>query len=81
MADLYHEKGQPDDEQEALEKYLARSEPDAERCQQLAELYIRKGDFVRAESALRQIIAMGEGDKKLYTLLGEVILQGRQSAI
>lgn len=81
MADLYQEKGQPDEQQEALEKYLARAEPDAERCQQLADLYIRKGDFIRAERALRQIIAMGEGDKKLYTLLGEVILQGRQSTV
>jgi tetratricopeptide (TPR) repeat protein len=80
MADLYHEKGQHDQEQEALEKYLALSEPDAQKYKQLADLYIRRGDFLRAESALRQVIALGQDDKKLYTLLGEVILQGRNQA-
>ncbi|MBC8102856.1 MAG: tetratricopeptide repeat protein [Cytophagales bacterium] len=80
MADLYHEKGQAEEEEHALEKYLMLSEPDAARYRQLADLYIRKGDFLRAESALRQVIALGQGDKRLYTLLGEVILQGRGSA-
>lgn len=77
MADLYREKGQSDEEEQALEKYLTLSEPDAEKYRQLADLYIRKGDFLRAESALRQVIALGRGDKRLYTLLGEVILQAR----
>lgn len=75
MADLYHEKGQTDEEQEALEKYLELAEPDPVRWRQLADLYIRRGDFARAESALRRVIALGEGDKRLYTLLGEIILQ------
>jgi len=80
MADLYREKGQAEEEEQALEKYLmlsASTSPDAEKYRQLADLYIRKGDFLRAESALRQVIALGQGDKKLYTLLGEVILQAR----
>jgi tetratricopeptide (TPR) repeat protein len=77
MADLYHEKGQSEEEEQALENYLRLSEPDAKRYRQLADLYIRKGDFIRAESALRQVIALGQGDKRLYILLGEVILQGR----
>jgi tetratricopeptide (TPR) repeat protein len=76
MADLYREKGQSEDEEQALEKYLMLSEPDAKRYRQLADLYIRKGDFIRAEGALRQVITLGEGNKQLYTLLGEVILQG-----
>jgi tetratricopeptide (TPR) repeat protein len=77
MAELYRERGQSEEEQQALEKYLELSEPDADRYRQLADLYIRRGDFGRAEMAIRQIIALGQGDKKLYTLLGEVILQGR----
>jgi tetratricopeptide (TPR) repeat protein len=80
MAELYHAKGQADEEQEALEKYLELSEPDAGRYRQLADLYVRRGDYLRAESAIRQVIALGAGDKKLYTLLGEVILQGRLQA-
>jgi tetratricopeptide (TPR) repeat protein len=80
MADLYREKGQAEEEEQALEKYLMLSEPDANRYRQLADLYIRKGDFIRAEGALRQVIALGQGDKRLYTLLGEVILQGRLKA-
>lgn len=80
MADLYHEKGQSEEEEQALENYLRLSEPDAKRYRQLADLYIRKGDFLRAESALRQVIALGQGDKRLYILLGEVILQGRVKA-
>jgi tetratricopeptide (TPR) repeat protein len=80
MAELYHAKGQADEEQEALEKYLELSEPDADRYRQLADLYVRRGDYIRAESAIRQVIALGQGDKKLYTLLGEVILQGRLQA-
>ncbi|MES2459916.1 MAG: hypothetical protein V4671_04975 [Armatimonadota bacterium] len=80
MADLYRERGQMEEEEQALEKYLMLSEPDATRYRQLANLYIRKRDFLRAESALRQVIALGQGDKPLYTLLGEVILQGRTQA-
>lgn len=77
MADLYHEKGQYEEEEKALEKYLELSEPDADKYYQLAHLYIRRGDYLRAETALRQVITLGRGDKQLYTLLGEVILQGR----
>ncbi len=80
MADLYREKGQSEEEEQALEKYLMLSEPDAKRYRQLADLYIRKGDFLRAEGALRQVIAMGQGDRTLYTLLGEVIMQSQQKA-
>ena len=68
------------EEEKALEKFLALSEPDAPRLQQLAELYLRRGDFVRAEQMLRRVIAMGDADKKLYTQLGEVILQAQQQA-
>ncbi len=77
MAELYREKGEAQSEEEALEKYLSLAEPDAAKCRQLADLYMRRGDFARAEGALRRIIAMGQGDKKLYTLLGEVILQAQ----
>jgi|GEM_PF-2153888 len=77
MADLYHERGQFEEEQAALEKYLSLSDPDPQKYRQLADLYIRRGDFIRAEGALRQIIALGQGDKRLYTLLGEVITQAQ----
>jgi tetratricopeptide (TPR) repeat protein len=77
LADLYHEQGQMDAEEQALEKYLTLSHPDPEKYRQLADLYIRKGDFARAEGALRRVISLGHGDKRLYTLLGEVILQAR----
>jgi hypothetical protein len=41
---------------------------------------VRRGDFVGAERALRQIIALGQGDKRLYILLGEVIMQAQSQA-
>ena len=79
MADLYRERGQSDDEQNALEKYLSLCEPDADKYRQLADLYIRRNDFARAEVALRQVITLGNADKQTYILLGEVILQARKS--
>lgn len=84
IADLYREKGLTQDEQQALETYLKLSaaegggDPDARR--QLADLYIRRGDWREAETALRQIIALGADDKKTYTLLGEVMIQARAKA-
>jgi tetratricopeptide (TPR) repeat protein len=80
MAELFHERGQTADEEQALERYLSLSEPDPERYRHLADLYLRRGDYGRAENALRQVIALGQGDKRLYTLLGEVIVQGRANA-
>lgn len=77
MADLYRERGQMAEEEEALEKFLTLSEPDAQRYRHLADLYIRRGDFHRAEDALRQVVALGQADKRLYVLLGEVISQKR----
>ncbi|MDX1933045.1 MAG: tetratricopeptide repeat protein [Capsulimonadales bacterium] len=78
LAELYREKGQFENEQEALEKYLELSPPDGEKYRQLGDLYIRRGDFARAETALRQVISLGKADKQTYILLGEVILQARQ---
>lgn len=80
LAELYREKGQHDEEQEALESYLKLSSPSPELYRQLADLYIRRNDFARAEGALRQVIALGAGDKKTFTLLGEVMVQARSEA-
>jgi tetratricopeptide (TPR) repeat protein len=77
MAELYHEKGEYEEEEKALERYLELADPDPEKLMSLADLYIRRGEFLRAEQTLRRIIGMGKGDKKLYTLLGEVILQAQ----
>ena len=81
MAEMYRERGQAHEEEQALERYLTLSEPDAERFRHLADLYLRRGDHVRAEGALRQVIALGQADKQLYTLLGEVIIQARGAKI
>ena len=80
LAELYREKGQHDDEKQALESYLKLCAGDAEAHRQLADLYIRRGDFAHAEGTLRQVIALGSGDKKIYTLLGEVMVQARDKA-
>lgn len=80
LAELYREKGQHAEEQQALETFLKLSAPDPDALRQLADLYIRRGDFLQAEAALRQVIALGDGDKKLYTLLGEVMVQARARA-
>jgi tetratricopeptide (TPR) repeat protein len=80
LAELYHAKGQHAEEQEALEKFLKLSSSDPDALRQLADLYIRRGDYAQAEGALRRIIALDKADKRLYTLLGEVMVQARAKA-
>lgn len=80
MAELYHQKGEFEEEEKALERYLELAEPDADKLMSLSELYIRRGDYMRAEQALRRVILMGRGDKRLYTMLGEVITQAQAQA-
>ncbi|GAB4466715.1 MAG: hypothetical protein OHK0029_38260 [Armatimonadaceae bacterium] len=81
MAELYHEKGQFAEEEQALEKYLELAEPDGDNYVKLADLYIRRQEFGRAETALRRAISLGKNEKRLYSLLGEVLAQGqRQNA-
>jgi uncharacterized protein HemY len=36
-------------------------------------MYMRRQDWERAENIFRQLIAMGQADKKMYSLLGEVL--------
>jgi uncharacterized protein HemY len=67
-------------EQWALEQYLKLGSPDAVRYRELADLYIRRGDYQKAESALRQIIALGGAERDVYTLLGDVIQQSRRAS-
>jgi tetratricopeptide (TPR) repeat protein len=81
MAELYHEKGEYEEEERALEKYLELAEPDAEKLMQLADLYIRRSEYSRAETMLRRVIGLGKGDKKIYTLLGEVITQAQRQSL
>lgn len=78
LALLHEEQGRFSDAEVAWEQYLALSPPDAESTRKIADLYLKRGDFVKAESALRQTVALGGGDKKLFSLLGEVIMQAQK---
>ncbi|MBC7807499.1 MAG: tetratricopeptide repeat protein [Akkermansiaceae bacterium] len=78
LALLHEEQGRFADAEVAWEQYLALSPPDGESTRKIADLYLKRGDFVKAESALRQTVALGGGDKKLFSLLGEVIVQAQK---
>ena len=73
LAELYQEEGETRLEQAAREKYLSLSTSDPAQYRQLVDMYMRRQDWERAENALRQLMVMGQADKKMYSLLGEVL--------
>lgn len=75
MAELYQAQGNTRMEQWALEQHLKNGTQDADQYRQLADLYIRRREFEKAEGALRRVIALGQGNREVYTLLGDIIQQ------
>lgn len=74
------EQGRSDHNAPETRLQLSASSSDADAQRQLADRCIGRGDYQSAETALRQVIALGAGDKKTYTLLGEVMVQARVKA-
>lgn len=79
MVELYRAQGNTKMEQWAMEQYLKLGTGDAQSHRELADLYIRRREWAKAESALRQVIALGGNDREIYALLGDVIQHTRRA--